>query len=67
LGVALPLAAHALGRLMGGQAERVLPVAASIGMLLGGAAMRHAVLLGGNESACRARDAFRVTQEVRPR
>lgn len=65
VGVALPLAAHALGRLVGGRAGEVLPVAASIGMVLGGAALRHAVLLGGNESACRPRDAFRVTQEVR--
>ena len=28
-------------------------------------AMRHAVLLGGNESACRPSDTFRITQEVR--
>lgn len=64
-GVALPLALHALGRLMGGRAGEVLPVVASVGMLVGGAALRHGVLVGGNESACRPRDAFRVMQEVR--
>jgi hypothetical protein len=67
VGVALPLAAHALGRAMGGRAERVLPVVASLAVLAGGAAMRHAVLVGGNEGACRPRDAFRVAQEVRRR
>jgi hypothetical protein len=65
LGVLAPLAAHGLGRVVGGRAGALLPELASFAVLLGGAAMRHAVLLAGNESACRPRDAFRVTQEGR--
>lgn len=65
LGAALPIALHLVGHAVGGRTERVLSVAGSLGMLLGGAAMRHAVLLGGNESARRPRDTFRITQEVR--
>jgi formate-dependent nitrite reductase membrane component NrfD len=66
LGMLVPLAAHALGRAVGGRAGALLPEAASLAVLLGGAAMRHAVLLAGNESACRPRDTFRVTQGRRP-
>ncbi|MCB4825011.1 NrfD/PsrC family molybdoenzyme membrane anchor subunit [Roseicella aerolata] len=65
LGLLAPIAAHALGRAAdrrGGRAGEVLPELASLAMILGGAAMRHGVLLAGNESACRPRDAFRVTQ-----
>jgi formate-dependent nitrite reductase membrane component NrfD len=62
LGVLLPLAAHGLGRAIGGRGGTLLPEVASLAMLAGGAAMRHAVLLAGNESACRPGDAFRVTQ-----
>lgn len=65
LGIAAPLAAQGLGRAVGGRAGALLPELASLATLLGGAAMRHAVLLAGNESACRPRDAFRVTQRVR--
>lgn len=65
LGAALPIAAHLVGHAVGGRTERVLSVAGSLGMLLGSAAMRHAVLLGGNESARRPGDTFRITQEVR--
>jgi formate-dependent nitrite reductase membrane component NrfD len=62
LGVVAPLAAHGLGRVVGGRVGPLLPELASLAVLLGGAAMRHAVLLAGNESACRPQDAFRVTQ-----
>jgi formate-dependent nitrite reductase membrane component NrfD len=65
LGVAVPLAAHAAGRAVGGRAGALLPEIASLAMLIGGAAMRHSVLLAGNESACRPEHAFRVTQEAR--
>jgi protein NrfD len=62
LGVLLPLAAHGAGRAIGGRAGALLPEVASLAMILGGAAMRHSVLLAGNESACRPEHAFRVTQ-----
>jgi formate-dependent nitrite reductase membrane component NrfD len=67
LGVVLPLAAHGLGRAMGGRGGALLPEIASLAMLAGGAAMRHAVLLAGNASARRPGDAFRVTQPGRRR
>ncbi|MFC7540791.1 hypothetical protein ACFQU2_16720 [Siccirubricoccus deserti] len=60
-----PLAAHGLGRVVGGRVGPLLPELASLAVLLGGAAMRHAVLRAGNESACRPQDAFRVTQGAR--
>ena len=62
LGLVLPMAAQALGRSLGGRPGAVLPEAASIAMILGGAAMRHGVLLAGNASARRPEDVFRVTQ-----
>lgn len=65
LGVAVPLAAHGAGRAIGGRAGALLPEIASLAMLLGGAAMRHGVLLAGNESASRPEHAFRVTQAAR--
>jgi formate-dependent nitrite reductase membrane component NrfD len=65
LGILMPLAAHGVGRALGGRAGALLPEAASLAMLLGGAAMRHSVLQAGNESACRPEHAFRVTQEAR--
>lgn len=65
LGVVVPLLAHGAGRAIGGRAGALLPEVASVAMLLGGAAMRHAVLLAGNESACRPEHTFRVTQEAR--
>jgi formate-dependent nitrite reductase membrane component NrfD len=65
LGVVVPLAAHGIGRLAGGRGAGILPELASLAMLAGGAAMRHAVLLAGNNSACRPEHAFRVTQETR--
>lgn len=46
---------------------RLLPELASIAMIVGGAAMRHAILVAGNESACRPRDAFRFAQPPAPR
>ncbi|MGK7867166.1 NrfD/PsrC family molybdoenzyme membrane anchor subunit [Falsiroseomonas sp. E2-1-a20] len=61
-GAVLPFAAHVLGRALGGRAEKLLPEAASIAMLLGGAAMRHGVLTAGNASARRPGDVFRTTQ-----
>lgn len=63
LGMAVPLAAHGLGRVADGRARTWLPWLASVAVLAGGAAMRHSVLLAGNESAGRPQDAFRVTQE----
>jgi protein NrfD len=65
LGIAVPIAAHGIGRAVGGRAGRLLPEVASLAMLVGGAAMRHAVLLAGQDSACRPEHAFRVTQETR--
>lgn len=65
LGIVLPLAAHGLGRAVGGRAGAVLPELAALAVIAGGAAMRHAVVTAGNDSACRPRDAFRVTQEQR--
>lgn len=65
LGILLPIAAHGAGRAIGGRAGALLPEIASLAVLLGGAAMRHSVLLAGNESACRPEHAFRVTQETR--
>jgi formate-dependent nitrite reductase membrane component NrfD len=65
LGILLPLAAQGAGRAIGGRAATLLPEVASLAMLLGGAAMRHGVLLAGNESACRPEHAFRVTQAAR--
>lgn len=65
LGIAVPIAAHGVGRALGGRAGRLLPEVASLAMLVGGAAMRHAVLLAGQDSACRPDHAFRVTQETR--
>lgn len=65
IGVAVPLAGHAVGRAVGGRTGALLPEIASLAMLVGGAAMRHSVLLAGNESARRPEHAFRVTQEAR--
>jgi formate-dependent nitrite reductase membrane component NrfD len=65
IGIALPVAAHGLGRIIGGRLGAALPEIASLAMILGGAAMRHAVLRAGNESACNPDHAFRVTQAAR--
>lgn len=65
IGVALPVVAHGLGRAIGGRTGAVLPEIASFAMILGGAAMRHAVLRAGNDSACRPEHVFRTTQEAR--
>ena len=65
IGVALPVVAHGLGRAIGGRAGALLPEIASLAMILGGAAMRHAVLRAGNDSACRPEHAFRATQQAR--
>jgi formate-dependent nitrite reductase membrane component NrfD len=65
LGILLPIAAHGAGRVIGGRTGALLPEIASLAMLLGGAAMRHSVLLAGNESASRPEHTFRVTQEAR--
>ena len=66
VGVALPIAAHGIGRAAGGRAGALLPELASLAVILGGAAMRHAVLLAGNDSACRPEHVFRTTQAARP-
>lgn len=63
LGVALPIAAQGLGRAIGGRAGALLPEIASLAVILGGAAARHAVLLAGNDSACRPEHAFRMARE----
>jgi formate-dependent nitrite reductase membrane component NrfD len=65
LGVLVPLAAHGAGRAIGGRGGALLPELASLAMLVGGAAMRHGVLLAGNDSACRPDHAFRTTQVTR--
>lgn len=65
LGLVAPLAAHGIGRLIGGRGGTLLPELASFAIIAGSAAMRHAILIAGNDSACRPRDAFRVTQQAR--
>jgi formate-dependent nitrite reductase membrane component NrfD len=64
IGFALPVAAHGLGRAVGGRAGALLPEIACFAMILGGAAMRHAVLRAGNDSACRPEHTFRATQQA---
>ena len=66
IGVLLPTVAHGAGRAIGGRAGAMLPELASLGMIIGSAAMRHAVLLAGNDSACRPEQGFAVTQRARP-
>jgi protein NrfD len=64
IGVAVPLVAHGIGRVIGGRAGALLPEIASFAMIIGGATMRHAVLRAGNESACRPDHTFRATQKA---
>lgn len=65
IGIAVPVLAHGIGRVIGGRTGALLPEIASLAMIIGGAAMRHAVLRAGNESAVRPEHTFRATQRAR--
>ncbi|MGQ9365761.1 NrfD/PsrC family molybdoenzyme membrane anchor subunit [Azospirillum sp. ST 5-10] len=65
LGVAVPLACHAVNRLSGHR-SRTLSVIGSLAALAGGALLRHAVIQGGNRSADRPGDYFRLTRPPEP-
>lgn len=64
LGVALPVATQALALVSGpgAPARDRLPPVASLGLLIGGFALRHALLRAGDESAKRPGDYFRAAQ-----
>ena len=69
LSVVLPLGCHVTNRLRREPSD-ALSVLASLGVLAGGFAMRHAILEAGNRSAATPEDYFRLTQqhpEPRPR
>lgn len=63
-GVALPVATQALALVSqpGAPARDRLPPIASLGLILGGFALRHALLRAGDESAVRPGDYFRLAQ-----
>jgi formate-dependent nitrite reductase membrane component NrfD len=64
LGVALPVALHAIRLVNRAAHDRVAP-AASLALLVGDLALRHAVLRAGDVSAARPRDHFASQRERR--